>query len=661
MRTPGPTMTMSTDRRASVKLAALFVVLAGIPLVALGWLGGRLLAQDRALESQRRRERLENAATLLTRELDRSLAAWDALLPSAAQGTAVELPPTGVVLIFDSRGVVQHQGVPLPFYPLVPPAPAVPGDLFAAGEVQEFQQDDLGSAAATYRDLAAAHDGSVRAAALARLARTRRKQGRVADALAVYAELAEMGETPVMGSPAALLARHERLALFRMTGDAEASTSEAAALGAALWHGDMTIDRATFEFYRESVPAEPAIDTVALADAVDGLWPLWQQQAAGRATWSANGRELVSVWRRTETHTAAIVIGVDDLLASVADVTRGLEARFWLEDPAGRLVWGVPTAESTPLVRTFRETGLPWTLRVVSADPAALEDVAAWRRNLLVAGFAFMVLVVTVASVFVYRALSRELAVARLQSDFVAAVSHEFRTPLTAMRHLTEMLEDGGAPPDRLPRYYRALAKETRRLHGMVESLLDFGRMEAGQRTYQMEDTSAADLARQVVDEFREQVSGAAHRVALDAPLDEDGDQGQADGPRIWADREALALALRNLLDNAVKYSPESSTVALAVGSRDGFVRVSVTDHGPGIPKAEQQNVFRKFVRGTTAATLHVKGTGIGLALADHIVRAHGGRIELTSEEGHGSQFTMLLPLLRNHAEAVALEPRSVS
>ena len=220
----------------------------------------------------------------------------------------------------------------------------------------------------------------------------------------------------------------------------------------------------------------------------------------------------------------------------------------------------------TSLVKTFRETGLPWTMRVVSADPAALDDVAAGRRNLLLAGFAFMVLVVTAASTFVYRALSRELVVARLQSDFVAAVSHEFRTPLTAMRHLTAMLEDGGAPPDRLPRYYRALAKETRRLHGMVESLLDFGRMEAGQRTYQMEDISAADLARQVVDEFCEQVSGAAHRVALDAPLDEQGDQGRADGPRIWADREALALALRNLLDNAVKYSPQSSTVCSGGG-----------------------------------------------------------------------------------------------
>ena len=333
-----------------------------------------------------------------------------------------------------------------------------------------------------------------------------------------------MGETPVMGSPAALLARHERPALFRMMGDGAASAREATALGAALWGGGMKVDRATFDFYRESAPAGPAVDESALAEAAEGLWPLWQQQPAGRAAWPADGQEMVSIWRRTAGQTAAFVISVDDLLTSATDVTRSLDARFSLEDSAGRPVWGVPPVDSAPLVRSFRETGLPWTLRVGAADPAALEDVAARRRNLLMAGLAFMVMVVVTASVFVYRALSRELAVARLQSDFVAAVSHEFRTPLTAMRHLTELLEEGDTPGDRLPRYYRALAQETRRLHGMVESLLDFGRMEAGQRTYQMEDTSAAELAKQVVDEFCEQVSVPAQRVVFDAPGDERGD-----------------------------------------------------------------------------------------------------------------------------------------
>jgi len=249
-----------------------------------------------------------------------------------------------------------------------------------------------------------------------------------------------------------------------------------------------------------------------------------------------------------------------------------------------------------------------------------------------------MLLVITAASYFVFRAVNRELSVARLQSDFVAAVSHEFRTPLTAMSHITEMLEEGGAPGDRLPLYYRALGKETRRLRGMVESLLDFGRMEAGRRIYQMEDLDAAALVEQVVDEFREQAN--AHRIELNAPAGE---------RRVRADREALTRALRNLLENAAKYSPDSSTVRVSVESQGGHFAISVEDQGAGIPKHEQREIFRKFVRGTSARTLNVKGSGIGLAMVDHIVKAHGGRIDLNSEPGRGSRFTILLPLEPDH------------
>jgi signal transduction histidine kinase len=259
------------------------------------------------------------------------------------------------------------------------------------------------------------------------------------------------------------------------------------------------------------------------------------------------------------------------------------------------------------------------------------------------AGFGLMVLVIAAAGYLMYRAVIRELSVARLQSDFVAAVSHEFRTPLTAIRHFTDMLEEGGAEADRLPRYYAALGRETRRLHAMVESLLDFERMESGRRTYQMQETSAAELARQVVNEFREHASFANGRVELHTPSSQ-SDAQRAGEPRIRADRDAIALALRNLLDNAVKYSAESSTVSVSVRSQGSLTGISVEDRGAGITKQEQRHVFRKFVRGTAAHTLNVKGTGIGLAMVDQIVKAHGGRLELLSEPGRGSRFTMWLP-----------------
>ena len=169
-----------------------------------------------------------------------------------------------------------------------------------------------------------------------------------------------------------------------------------------------------------------------------------------------------------------------------------------------------------------------------------------------------------------------------------------------------------------------------RRLHGMVENVLDFGRIESGRRTYHMETTTAADLARQVVEEV------ASPRVVLDA---------SSNPAPIRADRDALALALRNLVDNALKYSPEVSPVRVSVQPRGAFAGISVEDQGAGIGKDERRKVFRKFVRGTAADAMNVKGTGIGLAMAEQIVRAHGGRLELVSEPPHGSRFTILLPV----------------
>ena len=620
-----------------IGLSVLFVLLAGIPLAALGWLGSHLLAQERALERQQRRELLDNSTALLTHEIDRSLLRWEEAAATGVISDAPTLPSETVLLVFDSRGVLRQRGVRLPYLPALPPDTVLHSPPLAAAAAIEHQTADPAVAVSLYRRLAdTAADRPTRAAALLGLGRVLRKQSKVRDSIAAYQELAAMNDAPAAGFPAELAARRELRALFQAIGDDGSSRREAERLTAALTEGRYLIDRATFDVLAESLTMPTGNAASALADAVGDLWPTLQQQTEGRRPITNNGHALVAVWRRRDAVSAVIVGPADTLMTTVTPLATALRVATTLEDATGRRIWGAAAATETPVSRSLREAGLPWTMRVTAIDTSAAEPVWLSRRNLLAAGFGLMALVIATASYVVFRSVNRELGVARLQSEFVAAVSHEFRTPLTAMRHLTEMLEEGGSPPDRLPQYYQALGKETRRLHGLVENLLDFGKIEAGRRTYQMEETDAVSSVSRIVDEFRESGTMNGHRL----------DVAAASGPlMIHADREALALALRNLLDNAVKYSPASSIVTVCVAPRNGHVGISVEDRGAGIAKREQRQVFRRFVRGSSARELNVKGTGIGLAMVDRIVRAHGGRVEVESEPGVGSTFTIALPI----------------
>jgi two-component system phosphate regulon sensor histidine kinase PhoR len=203
------------------------------------------------------------------------------------------------------------------------------------------------------------------------------------------------------------------------------------------------------------------------------------------------------------------------------------------------------------------------------------------------------------------------------------------------MRQFTEILtEDDNLPAGERRKFYEAQGRATHRLSRLVESLLDFGRMEAGARPYRLAPLDVGDLVRTVVEEFRQE--GGCDGFAIDCAFA--GENAMVNG-----DREALAQALWNLLDNAVKYSGDSRVVRveLEAGSR---VAMRVRDQGLGIASAEQGLILHKFTRGSNAEARKIKGTGIGLAMVKHIVDAHGGRLEIESEPGKGSTFTILLP-----------------
>jgi signal transduction histidine kinase len=237
----------------------------------------------------------------------------------------------------------------------------------------------------------------------------------------------------------------------------------------------------------------------------------------------------------------------------------------------------------------------------------------------------------------VYANVRRELRLSRLKSDFVANVSHELKTPLALIRLYAETLELGRVPSeDKARRYYRVINKESQRLTQLINNILDFSRIEAGRKEYRFRPADVGAVVREVVEAYR-------------FPIEQQGFDLEVriaeDLPETVVDPEALSQALLNLINNAIKYSGEGKYLGLDVRRDDGRLVISVTDRGVGISRAEQKKIFEKFYRVEDTLIHTTKGSGLGLALVQHIMDAHGGTVELESEPGKGSTFRLVLPL----------------
>jgi two-component system phosphate regulon sensor histidine kinase PhoR len=233
----------------------------------------------------------------------------------------------------------------------------------------------------------------------------------------------------------------------------------------------------------------------------------------------------------------------------------------------------------------------------------------------------------------VYRSVRREMEFVRMKSDFVSNVSHDLRTPLALIRMYAETLEMGRlAGEEKKQEYYGTIVKETERLTRLVNNLLNFSRMEAGRRPYNLSPLDLNAVVRSVLDSFSPQMGSEGFSLVLD--LD-------PAIPAVRADTEAVQEALINILDNAVKYSGAEKYLRVATGRRMDEIYVDIEDHGPGIPPEYRERIFETFFRVPSPQTPAAKGSGLGLAIARHIMEAHGGRVDLKSTPGRGSTFTM--------------------
>ena len=273
----------------------------------------------------------------------------------------------------------------------------------------------------------------------------------------------------------------------------------------------------------------------------------------------------------------------------------------------------------------------------VEADPSAL--YARYRQRLwVIGGLILSTAAIAFLGLFIlWQGYQRQQRLSEMRTEFVSAVSHELRAPIGAVQLMAESLERGTiTEPERQKAYFRLIAEECRRLGALAGNVLDFSRMESGRRQYTFAALRLTPLLH--------------HAAAVMEPL------GAERGVRVEVaepDREmepnwdgaAVEQALLNLLDNAIKHSPEGATVRVETEPMDSAVRLWVVDSGPGIAPEEQSRIFDLFYRVGSELRRETKGVGIGLAIVKHIAEAHGGRVLVESTPGAGSRFALELPL----------------
>jgi len=266
---------------------------------------------------------------------------------------------------------------------------------------------------------------------------------------------------------------------------------------------------------------------------------------------------------------------------------------------------------------------------------------AQWaRRNFLVnlSLGAVMTLFLIGGIALTLRTAARAMKLSQMKSDFVSNVSHELRTPLASIRVFGEFLKLGRVKDTaKMREYGEYIETESRRLTQLINNILDFSRIESGQKSYHFYSTDIRELVADTLKVFDVRLKQDEFTIHFESA---------ANLPRVAVDADAMTQALVNLLDNAVKYSGASRDITLRLDYRDELVTIAVSDKGVGIPEEDQEKVFERFHRVSTGLVHDVKGSGLGLAIVKHIVEAHGGKVAVDSRPGRGATFTIHLPAI---------------
>jgi signal transduction histidine kinase len=647
--------------RGHQRQVLLFLITVIVPCLVLVVLGLRIVSQERELADKRaaeERRRLANAVRqeLLT-VLERIRLREASALAAHSGATVWAAPEDPAVALV---GWVQGGRLALPWEALRAAAEfrQLLGEPPFARKIQQGEREEFGNqcgeAATDYRAaMAIAHHPAQSGYARLLLARALTKCGRPEEARENDLKLLALPSqfTDEHGVPLALYAAKrlagagvERAAVAARIREEAGSNGWLPPAEAHLLSGLAgTIARqASGGALREAAEAAQGRiaerirfleQALALQNDLPGLKLV---RAGGRAAdaqplWAPYGKEtwLVSVAPPPlGPHLVLVAVRADAVFHSLGSTGRS---------PAG-LPAGVRFLATTEALGESLGESFPG-LRVVLPvqEEGALVRQSKLQRAFYSAALLLVLSVTLFGAYFLWRDVRRELRLAELRSQFVSSVTHELKTPLTAIRMFAETLQMGRLADQRLQaEYLQTIINESERLTRLLNNVLDFAKIEQGKKAYRLEPASLADVLR------------AAAR-AMDYPLAQQGftlrvqvDDGL---PPVRADADALQQAILNLLTNAMKYSGQSREIGLRLRRENGHAVIEVTDRGVGIAPEEQKRIFEKFYRAPTPENRLIPGAGLGLALAEHIAAAHGGRVVVRSAPGQGSTFAIRLPL----------------
>jgi signal transduction histidine kinase len=289
------------------------------------------------------------------------------------------------------------------------------------------------------------------------------------------------------------------------------------------------------------------------------------------------------------------------------------------------------------VAENFAQPFVNWRVALFDPDGKSIEQLTGKEKLLYLILFAGIIVVMLIGIILMVRAVIHESEISRMKSEFVSNVSHELKTPLALIRMFGETLDSGIVTDEKDKRkFYSIIRKESERLTHLINNVLDFSRMDAGVKEYNFQEADLVEVVKSSLEAYKFQISDSGFKIESDLP----------DEPVILKiDKDAISQVLLNLLNNAVKFSDEEKYILVKVCRDLTSALILILDHGVGIPKDELKKIFDKFYRVSAARTKETRGSGLGLTLAKHIVEAHGGTIEVESEVGKGSKFTVRIPL----------------